>query len=364
MAWEEWFLRKARVAAKPRKRVTLDDKMAFFQQLGSLVASGAPLLEAIQLSGQQSQSQRLREILDDVAAQVAAGSPFHQALGQYENVFEPHWIAMIGTGEITGKMQQILSDLNQQIRDSQEAKRRVTGALIYPIVLLVVAALVVTVMLWFVVPTFAGMFEEMNAELPKITQSVLNASDAVENYGLYGFGGIIVAVFLLRRALRTDTGRRRIQAVLMPAPVIGDLMVQSAMYRFASNLAVLLKSGVPMLETLQALGNVFRNNPAYRDAVEHARRRVAAGRSLADSLEESGLFTAMMINAVRIGERSAQLAPVMQEIAPYYKEKMNAFLGKVAKLLEPCIIVGMGGTIAVIMLAIYIPMFEMAGKVK
>jgi type IV pilus assembly protein PilC len=136
------------------------------------------------------------------------------------------------------------------------------------------------------------------------------------------------------------------------------------MYRFSSNLAILLKSGVPMLETLHALGNVFRHNPAYRDAVEHARRRVAAGRSLADALEESGLFTSMMINAVRIGERSAQLAPVMQEIAPYYKEKMNSFLAKVAKLLEPCIIVGMGGTIAVIMLAIYIPMFEMAGKVQ
>jgi type IV pilus assembly protein PilC len=364
MAWEQWFLRKARVAAKPRKRVTLDDKMTFFQQLGSLVASGAPLLEAIQLSAQQNQSQRLREILDEVASQVASGSPFHQALGQYDTVFEPHWIAMIGTGEVTGKMQQVLTDLNQQIRDAQEAKRRVTAALIYPCVLLVVAVLVVTVMLWFVVPTFAGMFEEMNAELPEITQKVLEASDLVENYGLYGLGGAGLAGFLLRRSLRTETGRRRVQALLMPAPVIGDLMVQSAMYRFSSNLAMLLKSGVPMLETLQALSNVFRHNPAYRDAVDHARHRVAAGRSLADSLEESGLFTSMMINAVRIGERSAQLAPVMQEISPYYKEKMNAFLGKVAKLLEPCIIVGMGGTIAVIMLAIYIPMFEMAGKVN
>jgi type IV pilus assembly protein PilC len=118
------------------------------------------------------------------------------------------------------------------------------------------------------------------------------------------------------------------------------------------------------MDTLSVLGSVFRKHPAYRDAISHARSRLAAGRPLADSLEESGLFTAMTINALRIGEKSARLAPVMDEIAPYYKEKANSLIAKVTKLLEPCIIVGMGGTIAVVMLAIYIPMFEMAGKVN
>ena len=179
-------------------------------------------------------------------------------------------------------MQQVLIDLNTQIRDAQETKRRIIGALVYPIVLLLVAVIVIAVMLWFVVPTFAGMFQEMDAELPQITQAVLRASDWIVSYGLYVAAAVVLGVFLLRRALRTETGRRRIQAMLMPLPMVGDLMVQAAMYRFASNLALLLKSGVPMLETLATLSNVFRHDPAYRDAVTHARNRLAAGRALAE----------------------------------------------------------------------------------
>jgi type IV pilus assembly protein PilC len=136
------------------------------------------------------------------------------------------------------------------------------------------------------------------------------------------------------------------------------------MYRFSANLGLLLKSGVPILETLSALGAVFRKSPIYRDAILRAQRRVAAGQPLADSLEETQLFTHMMTNMVRIGEESAQLALVMEQIAPYYKEKMRGFITKLTKMLEPAIIVAMGGAMAVLMLAIYLPMFEMSGKVN
>src|SRR5262249_44690326 len=145
---------------------------------------------------------------------------------------------------------------------------------------------------------------------------------------------------------------------------VGDLMVQSAMYRFASNLSLLLKSGVPMLEALGVLEGVFQTNPHYRTAMEVTQDRVAAGRPLAVSLEETGLFTTLMTNMVRMGEGAGGLAKVTGQIAPYYKEKMGALVTRVTKLVEPVIIMGMGGTIATIMLAIYLPMFEMAGKVQ
>jgi len=146
--------------------------------------------------------------------------------------------------------------------------------------------------------------------------------------------------------------------------MVGELCVQSAMYRFASNIALLLKSGIPMLETLSVLEGVFHANPVYREAIIRVHNRVAAGRPLAASLEETRLFTTMMTNIVRIGEESGQLALVMEQIAPYYKEKMESLIAKVTKLLEPLIIVGMGSTVAGLMLAIYMPMFEMAGKVQ
>jgi type IV pilus assembly protein PilC len=135
------------------------------------------------------------------------------------------------------------------------------------------------------------------------------------------------------------------------------------MYRFATNSALLLKSGIPMLDTLGVMVNIFQTNPIYRDALARARNRVAAGRPLATSLEETGLFTTMMTNMVRIGEQSGQLALVVEQIAPYYKEKMESLIARVTKLMEPIIIMGMGITIAGLMMSIYMPMFEMAGKV-
>jgi type IV pilus assembly protein PilC len=163
--------------------------------------------------------------------------------------------------------------------------------------------------------------------------------------------------------MQTESGRRRVGGIGLALPLVGDLMVQGAMYRFASNIGLLLKSGIPMLETMHALEAVFQNNPIYREAITHAAGRVSAGRPLATALEETGLFTTMMTNMVKIGEESGQLAAVMDQIAPYYREKMESFIAKLTKLLEPIIIMSMGTTVAGLMLAIYLPMFEMAGKV-
>ena len=364
MPLEEFMLRRARVSSKPHGRVTLDDKMTFFQQLGALSGAGVPMMQALQICAQQTQSNRLGLVLHDVAARVAGGTSLTAALACHRDVFADHWIALVGTGEASGKMAPVLEDLIVQIREAQETKRKISGALTYPIILVVVAVMVVVAMLWFVVPTFTDMFEEMGAELPSITKFVIGVSDYVTRYGIYAIGVLGGGGFMFRRYIRTEAGRRRVGSVLLAIPMVGELSVQSAMYRFSSNLALLLKSGVPILDTLTVMASVFRSNPAYSDAILAAQQRVAAGRPLADSLEESGLFTKMLTDMVRIGEEASQLHNVMSQIAPYYKEKMNGFLGKVTKMLEPCIIMVMGFVIATVMLAIYIPMFDMAGNVK
>jgi type IV pilus assembly protein PilC len=363
MAFEDWFIAHARLASKPHKRVTLDDRMSLFQQLSTLISSGTPLLQAIQISGEQSQSLKLRRILEEIARRVSAGSALHAAAAAYPTVFQHHWIEVIRTGEITGQMGMVLLELNKQIRESRETRRKVTGALMYPLILIIIAVTAVTVMLWLVVPTFAAMFKDLGAELPGITQFVVDASDFIVRYGLYVLGGVVVVVFAFRRYMKTDSGRRRVGGIAMAVPLAGELIIQSAMYRFASNIALLLKSGIPMLETLSALEGVFHTNPIYREALGRVQRRVGAGRPLAASLEETGLFSTLMTNMVHIGEESGQLAQVMEQVGPYYKEKMESLIAKATKLLEPVIIVGMGVTVAGLMMSIYLPMFEMAGKV-
>jgi type IV pilus assembly protein PilC len=363
MAFEDWFIKHARISSKPHKKIKMDDRMTFFQQLSTLINSGTPLLQAIRICGEQNQSTKMQRVLEEIAGRVASGSSMNGAAAAYPHVFEGNWVEVIRTGEITGQMGSVLLELNKQIRESRETRRKIVGAMIYPIILIVVAVLAVTVMLWLVVPTFAGMFKDMGAELPGITQFVVDTSAFIVSYGLYILAGVIAVIVAFRQYMKTESGRRRVIGILLAVPLAGELIVQMAMYRFASNLALLLKSGIPMLETMTALGGVFQASPIYRDALARAQGRVASGRPLALSLEETGLFTTMITNMVRIGEESGQLAAVMEQIAPYYKEKMEGLIAKVTKLMEPVIIMGMGSSIAGLMLAIYMPMFEMAGKV-
>jgi type IV pilus assembly protein PilC len=363
MAFEDWFIARARVSSKPHSAITLDDKMMFFQQLSTLVSSGTPLLQGIEICAAQNQSTKLRRVLEQIASRVASGSSVHAAAANYIGIFQHHWVEVIRTGEITGKMALVLVELNNQIRDSRATARKVKASLMYPITLIVVAVVAVTTMLWMVVPTFAKMFHDMGAELPAITQFVVDLSGFLTKYGIYIVGAFIALGFAVRKYYRTERGRRRILGTAIAFPLVGELIVQAAMYRFASSISLLLKSGIPMMETLGTLVSVFHTNPIYRDAILRVQNRVASGRPLAASLEETGLFTTLISNMVHIGEESGQLSVVMEEIAPYYKERMEALIGRVTKLLEPIIIMGMGITVAGIMLSIYMPMFEMAGKV-
>ena len=364
LSFEQWVAGHARISSKPHPALKLDDVLSFFHQLSTLISSGTPLLQSLKLSGEQNQSLKLRKVLGEITSKVAAGSTFHQAASAYPKVFEHHWVEIIRTGELTGKMAGVLEELNKQIRDSRETRKKVKGALSYPIILICVAVIAVTVMLWMVVPTFANMFKDMGAELPDITQYVVNASAFIVKYGIYIFMGLGVVCFAIKKYGQTEAGRRNFGGVGLVMPMVGELIVMMAMYRFASNIALLLKSGVPMLESLSVVRGVFQTSPIYREAITRAQARVSSGWSLAAALEETHLFTPMLTNLVKIGEESGQLANVMEQIAPYYKEKMQTLITSVTKLLEPVIIMGMGTTIAGLMLAIYLPMFEMSGKVK
>lgn len=364
MSFEEFVASHARLQSKRHSKVTIDDMMSFFHQLATLVNAGTPLLRSIEQAAVQSESTGLNHVLDEIAMKIGAGNTFYNAAASYPGLFEHAWLEVIHTGEITGKMSYVLVELNKQVAEQRASKRKFKAAMTYPIVLLSVSTLALTAMLWFVVPTFAKMFKDMGAELPGITQFVVDLSNWIVANGMYAAVGAGFGIYGLKRYLRTEHGRRYVPGLLMMMPTFGDLIIQRTMYKFASNMALLLKSGVPMLETLTTMQGIFSETPIYRDALMYVAARVSAGHQLASSLEETGLFTSMIINTVRTGEESGQLALVMDQIAPYYKEKADNLVTKVTKMLEPVIIAFMGVSVATMMLAIYMPMFEMSGKVK
>ncbi len=358
-----WLRKHIRTSSKMHKGIKGDDKIQFFQQLTTLFAAGTPLLEALHIASHQSQSEKMQSVIRTIADRVAGGLSLHQAAAGFPKVFDQQWIEVIKTGEMSGQLTDVLTSLTEHIVASREMRSKLISAMIYPCILTIVAILAVGVMLWKVVPTFAKFFEDFDAKLPGITENVIKVSEFLQSNGLVVVGSVVGFVFLLRWYLHTDGGKRLLDRVVLTAPLIGDIAVQSCMERFASNMMLLLRSGLPLLETLESMQGVFHNNTVYREAFHKIQQRVAAGGGLAPAMEESGLFTSLLVSMTRVGEESGQLVTVLEEVSMYYRKKVEAALERLTGAIEPIVILGMGVIVATILMSIYLPMFEMAGSV-
>jgi len=358
-----WLKKHIRTSSKMHKGIKGDDKIQFFQQLTTLFAAGTPLLEALHIASHQSQSIKMQSVIRTIADRVAGGLSLHQAAASFPDVFDQQWIEVIKTGEMSGQLTDVLTSLTEHIVAAREMRSKLVSAMIYPCILTIVAILAVTVMLWKVVPTFAKFFEDFEAKLPGITEKVIELSKFLQSNGLILLGGGVGAVFIFRWYARTDGGKRLLDRLILTSPLIGDIAVQSSMERFASNASLLLKSGLPLLETLESMQGVFHNNTVYREAFRKIQQRVAGGGGLAPAMEQSGLFTSLVVSMTRVGEESGQLVTVLEEISSYYRKKVEAALERLTSAIEPIVILGMGVIVATILMSIYLPMFEMAGSV-
>ena len=357
---ETWVRRHIRTSAKQHPRIKGEDKLQFFQQLTTLFAAGTPLLDALRIASTQSQSQKMEAVIRTIADRVAGGLSLHLAAADFPKVFDRQWIEVIKTGEVSGQLAEVLTSLTSYITSVRELRSKLISAMIYPCILLVVAVGAIVIMLWKVVPTFADFFKEFDSKLPDITQAVIDLSAFLQDNGLFLLGGVVAAVIGVRYYLRTENGRRRFAEITLTMPVVGECMVQTCMERFATNLVLLLRSGLPLLEAISSLKGVFQNNPVYRDGLRRIEQRVSGGVGLATSMEESGLFTPMIVNMVRVGEESGELTSVLEEVSDYYGRRVQALVERLTGTIEPVVILIMGATVAVILMSIYLPMFQIA----
>ena len=355
-----WLQRHVRVSSRPHPRITAEDKLRFFQQLTTLFAAGTPLLDSLWISVQQSQSIKMKAVITTLAERVAGGQSLHQSAADFPKVFDPQWIEIIKVGESSGQLGNVLTSLTSHINTSRETRGKIVSAMIYPCIMVCVAVTAVVVMLWKVVPVFTDFFRESGAKLPGITQMVIDLSDFLQKDGLYLLGGVVAAVLLLRYYLRTPGGRRTFVKVLLTTPMVGECAVEAYMERFATNAVLLLNSGLPLLDVLHSLEGVFRNNAVYGEAIRQISSRVANGSGLSASMQETGLFTSMMVSMVQVGEASGEMSPVLEQVAVYYRKRVQDRLQRLTGIIEPVVILGMGVTVAVILTSIYLPMFQMA----
>ncbi len=358
---QAWLQSRVRIGSAPHKGIKSDDVYNLFQQMATLINAGMPLAQGLEMLSVQSQSLALRKIMVLVTDRVKGGSALYAAMQDHPKVFSAQTVQVIRTGEVSGELGRLLVELANHMKEARASRARVISALIYPTIIACVAVIAVVMMLWFVVPTFAQFFDETGGKLPGITLFVIGLSEFFQSYGVLlilvcGAGG-----FAFRMWARTPDGARLFVSALMALPLVGNLLVQSAMERFAMNLSLLLRAGMPLLDSLYALSEVFSDNMPMRDTLANVQRRVAAGGSLAPALSDSGMFTPMSVNLVAVGEETGELPKVLDHVAEFYKANVQALVSRVTSMIEPIVILGMGVVVSGILASIYLPMFSMGG---
>ena len=351
---------RPRIDVRRHDAIKAHDRVALFRQLRTMFSAGTPIHESLVVTAEQTESRNLEAVMRDVAAQVSAGAPLSYAMGTHSEVFRSEWVQLISSAEISGTLERALERIAAQIEEAATFRSKVISAMMYPATVLVVSVVAVIAMLTFVVPTFQDLFAETGRTLPGPTQALITVSGFIRDQWALLIAGGVALVLAARILMRNETGRMTVVRTIMAVPVIGPLLVQRNMQRFARNVADLLDSGVPVVETLGAMRRISSGNPVYRDALGEVVTRVQRGDSLSESVAETGVFTPFLCNMLKVGEETGSLPEVLSELADYYRERVETFTTRAASQIETLLIILMSCLVGSILIALYLPLFEMS----
>ena len=339
-------------------RVKPADLALVTRQLATLVQSNLPIDECLQAVAEQTRKQRLKGLLLQVRSRVAEGHSLAYAMGEFPNVFNEMYRAMVKAGETAGFLGPVLEQLADYSEQRQYTQQKLQMAMIYPFILLGVAVTVVVALMVFVVPELVGIFAHTQAELPWLTRFLIAASDFVRDWGLMTLAGLVALSFALRALLRHEGRRQRWHQLLLKLPGIRGILTSVDTARFASTLSILMASGVPLLESLRIAGAVL-NNRVLRQSSASVAEMVQEGSSLNRALQQSGHFPPLMVHMVASGEASGELETMLQRSATNQERELEMTLGTLMGVMEPVMVVFMGGMVLGIVLAILLPIFEL-----
>ena len=344
-------------------RVSVGDLALITRQLATLVEANLPLDEALQAAAEQSRSSRIKGMLLQVRSRVAEGHTLAYAMAEFPSVFNEMYRAMVNAGEHAGYLGPVLQQLADYTEQRQYTGQKLKMAMIYPFILVGVAIAVVLLLLIFVVPELVGIFAHSNRELPALTRGLIATSDFFQQYGLWLVLGVCALFFILRRLLRDPGRKKRWHSVLLRIPGVSRVLISMDTARFASTLSILMASGVPLLESLRIAGQVL-TNLVLREDSEAVSEHVQEGASLNRALRESGRFPPMMVHMVASGEASGELETMLGRSATNQERELEMTLGTLMSLIEPLMVVFMGGMVLTIVLAILLPIFDLNTMVK
>jgi type IV pilus assembly protein PilC len=346
-------------AGKRFKKVSAKSLQVFSRQFATLIEAGVSIVSALAILEQQTEDKVLIPVIAEVRSDVESGSILSKALARHPKVFNRLFIAMIEAGEASGTLDKVLDRVAVQIEKEAAIKRRVKGAMVYPIVVLVFALLVLTGLLLFIVPVFVNVFKQLNGQLPTLTQQVVNASNLLRNDWFIIFPALGLSVWGLMKAKKTERGRQVWDRFKLRIPMkIGDVVLKVTMARFSRTLATLIGSGVDIVRSLEITG-ATAGNWVVEEGVAEVRAKVHEGVPIAQPLLENPVFPPMVSQMIRIGEETGELEKMLGKVADFYEDEVDASISALTSIIEPIMMIGVGAMVGVIVISMYLPMFKM-----
>jgi type IV pilus assembly protein PilC len=341
------------------------DIVTFTRLFATMIDAGLPIVQCLDILQGQTDNKHFAVVLRDVKASVEQGATFSDSLRRHPKVFDHLYVNLVQAGEVGGILDTILSRLAIYIEKAMKLKRQVRGAMAYPSIVIVVFILVLCILLIFVIPGFETMFKDFGAkdELPALTKMVMAVSRGVVSNGLFFLMGLIGTVFGVGYAYKTPQGRKFIDRMLLRLPILGDVLRKIAVARFTRTLGTLLTSGVPILDALEIVAKTA-GNVIVEEAIMYSRQKISEGKNMAQPLLETNVFPSMVVQMVGVGEQTGALDTMLNKIADFYEEEVDVAVSALTSMIEPAMMVGVGGTVGVVLIAMYLPIFSIAGKIK
>jgi type IV pilus assembly protein PilC len=348
-------------SAQKRKRlgsIKMRDIVIFTRQFSTMINAGLPLVQALDILASQSENPALKEVTRQVMFDVESGNTVADALRKHPKAFSDLYVNMVAAGEAGGILDTILMRLAVFMEKNDALVRKVKGAMIYPGVIISVAAIAITVLLVFVIPTFENMFNSAGIELPLPTRIVIGLSRGLKSYWYLMIGGAIGLFFSIKRYYATPGGKLNIDRLMLKLPVLGDVLRKSAVSRFTRTLGTLISSGVSILDGLEITAKTSGNR-VIQDAIMESRASIAGGETIAAPLKKSAVFPPMVISMIAVGEQTGGLDEMLTKIADFYDEEVDAAVSGLLALMEPVMIVFLGVVVGGMVVAMYLPIFDM-----
>ncbi len=345
-----------------RKKIKLQDLTVFTQQLAAMLEAGLPLVGALEALEEQTDNPVFQIIIRNVRNDVSAGRTFSESCSEYPRAFPNLFVSMVEAGEASGSLAEILEKTSTYFEDTVRLVKQVKGALVYPIVVIGLAIILVNVLLIFVIPIFSDMFKDFGAELPKPTQILIGISDFLKSYIIFLIGGIFGIIWLIKKFVKTPKGRIIKDTLVLKIPVVGDLMRKVNLSRFCRTYAILMRSGVPILRTLEIVA-AASDNVFVEAACKNVSRHISQGGQVSEVVGDDPYFPPMVKHMTRAGEQTGNVDGMLVKVADFYDSEVDTLVKALTSLMEPLLIVFLGIVIGSIVMAMFLPIFQLSSVV-